>query len=134
AQKKSAAEQDLLIKSLRADAEAKDTSNHELRQQLTELMQTLRDEKKARAEVELEAQKKMAVEESKIREESSKLAEDKFRLQIAEKEKKLADTQKALEEAQRKAAQGSQQLQGEVMELDFENALAEAFRDDRIEP
>lgn len=133
-QKKSAADQELLIKSLKEDAESSKESEKKLREQLTELMQTLREEKKARENAEIKAQQKLAEEEGKIREEVSKLADEKYRLQLAEKEKKLADTQKALEEAQRKAAQGSQQLQGEVMELDFERALAEAFRDDAIEP
>ena len=134
AQKKSTAEQEMLIKSLRDDAASEKEANNQLRTQLGELMQSLREEKQAREGAELKARQKMAEEESKIREEVSKLSDEKYRMQLAEKEKKLADTQKALEDAQRKAAQGSQQLQGEVMELDFERALADAFRDDIIEP
>lgn len=133
AQKVSVAEQELLVRSLRADAESEKESNKQLRTQLGELMQNLREEKKSRENAELEAQKKLAAEESKIREEVSRLADDKFRLKIAESEKKLADTQKALEDAQRKAAQGSQQNQGEVLELDLENRLREEFPYDDIE-
>ena len=42
--------------------------------------------------------------------------------------------QKALEEAQRKAKQSSQQLQGEVLELDLEAKLKEMFPSDLFSP
>lgn len=133
-QKKLAAQSELLIKGLKEDASAKEQSNKELRDQLTALMQSLRQEKQARQNAELEAQKRLAAEEAKIREEVQKTADERQRLNLAAKEKTITDLQKALDEAQRKAAQGSQQLQGEVMELDLERALAEAWRDDLIAP
>ncbi|HSW66473.1 MAG TPA: DUF2130 domain-containing protein [Bacillota bacterium] len=132
--KKSAAEQALLIQSLREDAESAKADGKALREQLTELTKALREEKKAKENAELDMQKKLSAEQDKIREEVTKSSDEKYRLKIAEQEKKLLDTQKALEEAQRKAAQGSQQLQGEIMELDLEDALGNAFRDDDIEP
>jgi hypothetical protein len=95
-------------------------------------MGELREEKKARVNAELEAQKKLAAGEDKIREEVRKNADEAHRLKQMEMEKKLADTQKALEDAQRKAAQGSQQNQGEVLELDLENRLREEFPFDDI--
>ncbi len=134
AQKKAVADQEMLVKSLQDDAKAKEESNKELRDQLTALMQQLRESNKARESAELEAQKKIAAEESKIRETASREADERQRLNLAARDKTIADLQKALDDAQRKAAQGSQQLQGEVMELDFERALADAFRDDAIEP
>lgn len=133
-QKRQAVQQELLLKSLKDDAEAKEQANKELREQLTVLMQTLREEKKARENAELEAQRKLAVEETKIREQVQKDADERQRLNLAAKEKTIQDLQKALDEAQRKAAQGSQQLQGEIMELDLERALADAWRDDLITP
>jgi hypothetical protein len=134
AQKKAAAQQEMLIKTLREDAEQANDSNKQLREQLNELMKALREEKKAKENAELEAQKKLAEEEGKIRESAAKEADERQRLNLAARDKTIADLQKSLDEAQRKAAQGSQQLQGEVMELDFEKALAEAFRDDDITP
>ncbi len=134
AQKKQAAQQDMMITALKEDAESEKQANKALREQLGELMKSLREEKKARAEVELVAQKKMAEEEAKIRDEVQKSADERQRLNLAAKEKTITDLQKALDDAQRKAAQGSQQLQGEIMELDLERALAEAWRDDDITP
>ncbi|HJQ08937.1 MAG TPA: DUF2130 domain-containing protein [Candidatus Saccharimonadales bacterium] len=133
-QKKTAAEQELAMKHLQDEAAAEKAANKELREKLTELMQELRAERKAKENAELTMQKKLVEEEGKIREAAAKEADEKQRLNLAARDKTIADLQKALDEAQRKAAQGSQQLQGEVMELDFEAALADAFRDDDIEP
>lgn len=72
--------------------------------------------------------------EEKIREDVSKEVSDKARLEKLEYEKKINDMQKALEDAQRKGKQGSQQLQGEVLELDFENQLKSTFPNDEFLP
>ena len=133
-QKKQASQQEMLVKSLKDDAEAEKQQSKELREQLTAMMQTLREEKKARENAELEAQKRLEASEAKLREDIQRAADEKQRLNLAAKEKTITDLQKALDDAQRKAAQGSQQLQGEIMELDLEKALAEAWRDDDIAP
>lgn len=138
-QKRQAAQTEMLIKSLREEAENQKQSIEDekqnsqgLRGQLTELMKAFRDEKRGRENAEIEAQKKLVVEEGKIRQEASRSADEKYRLKLAEQEKQLNDTKKALETAQRKAAQGSQQNQGEVLELDLENRLREEFPFDEI--
>ena len=51
-----------------------------------------------------------------------------------EKEQPIASMQKQIEELKHKAEQGSQQLQGEVLELDLESLLAAKFPRDTIEP
>jgi hypothetical protein len=131
-QKKAAAAQELIIKQLKDDADEAKDDNKKLRTDLGELMKTLSAEKRARENAELEASKKLAAGEDKIREEVSKNADEKYRLKTLEQEKKIADMQKSLDEAQRKAAQGSQQNQGEVLELDLENRLREEFPLDEI--
>ena len=73
-------------------------------------------------------------EEEKLKEEILKQAADKNRLEKLEYEKKINDMQKALEDAQRKGKQGSQQLQGEVLELDFEHQLKKTFPNDEFLP
>jgi len=118
--KKQLQQQELLVQQLREDAKSEKEAATELRGQLKELMESLRE------------QKKLAESEDKIREEARKNADESHRLKQLEMEKKLADTQKALEDAQRKASQGSQQNQGEVLELDLENHLREEFPFDEI--
>jgi hypothetical protein len=132
--KREAQQQEFLMQSLKDDAENTKENNKKLLEQVTGLTKELRAERQAKANVELEAQKKLAEEEGKIREDALKSADEKQRLNLAAKDKTITDLQKALDDAQRKAAQGSQQLQGEIMELDFEIGLATAFRDDLIEP
>lgn len=133
AQKKAAANQELLFKSLKDDADEAKEDNKKLRIDMGELIKTLSAEKRARENVELEASKKFAASEDKIREDAVKGADEKYHLKLAEQAKQLADTQKALEDAQRKATQGSQQNQGEVLELDLENRLREEFPLDQID-
>src|SRR5665213_882123 len=122
------------MKDAQDEAAADKKDNQELRDQLKLLMQQLRESNKAKENAELEMQKKLTEEEAKIREEAEKSADEKQRLNLAARDKTIADLQKSLDEAQRKAAQGSQQLQGEIMELDLESAMSDAFRDDDIEP
>lgn len=130
--KKDSQQQELLIKKLQDDAESSKEDNKKLRDQLSELMDQLRTERKAKEDVELESKKKLAEEEAKIREDAKKLADEEHRLKQLEMQKKLDDTQKALADAQRKAEQGSQQNQGEVLELDLESDLRSEFPIDDV--
>jgi hypothetical protein len=58
---------------------------------------------------------------------------ERSQLENAELRKRLTDMQEQLAEAQRKGAQGSQQLQGEVLELTLQADLEAAFALDSIE-
>jgi hypothetical protein len=53
-------------------------------------------------------------------------------LKEKEKDKVISDLQKALSDAQRKAEQGSQQTQGEVLELEIEDILRREFPSDTV--
>lgn len=88
----------------------------------------------ARRTFELDKQRQIDAEREKIRQKTLEEAAESQRMKIKEYEKKLEDMSKAVEEAQRKASQGSQQLQGEVQELDLEAMLAAQFPNDSIEP
>ncbi len=131
-QRKANAEQESLMKQLKADAESAKEDSKKLREDLGKMMDQLRESNKAKDNAELEAKKKLAEEEAKIRAEVEKVADEKHHLRQLEMEKQLADTKKALEDAQRKATQGSQQNQGEVLELDLEGRLREEFPLDGI--
>lgn len=90
------------------------------------------DEKIAAADVELEKRVTAALgpERQKAKEE----AEEQQRLKLAEKDKIIDDQKRQLADAQRRLEQGSQQLQGEIQELDLEHRLRAAFPTDNIEP
>ena len=78
----------------------------------------------------LEVQRQVDAERKKIEDAAS----ESFRLREAEWRKKIDDAQKANDELKRKLEQGSQQLQGEVLELELEELLGSAFAFDAIEP
>ncbi len=85
-------------------------------------------------ELDLEVARKVDDQRKAIHEQANKDAEETAKLRLAEKDKIIADMGIKLEEAQRKAVQGSQQLQGEVLELDFESTLRQMFPQDTVEP
>src|ERR1700737_1029393 len=84
--------------------------------------------------LDLEAARKIDAERQKIQEEATRRADEQYQLRLAEKEKQIQDAKKANEELKRKLEQGSQQAQGEVLELQLEELLRSAFPMDQIEP
>lgn len=82
----------------------------------------------------IEAQREVQAELAKLKEEAKKDAQEAEHLKIAEKDKQIEKLLSQLDEAKRQAQQGSQQMQGEVLELDFEETLRQTFPWDEIEP
>jgi hypothetical protein len=139
-------EDEIKSKAAKKALEAQSATLKELQEEVTEKTSalkeaqanelTLRKEKRqlqeAKESLELEVQRTLDAERGKLKEEAKAQADEEHRLKMAEKDKLISDLQKNLEEAQRKVEQGSQQTQGEVLELDFERQLREAFAVDQI--
>ncbi len=89
------------------------------------------DEKR---ELELTVEKRVQSGLTEVRSLAKKEAEDEQRLKVMEKEQTITAMQKQIEDLKRRAEQGSQQLQGEVQELELENLLRGKFPFDAIEP
>ncbi|HUW22185.1 MAG TPA: DUF2130 domain-containing protein [Candidatus Bathyarchaeia archaeon] len=85
-------------------------------------------------ELELEAQRKLDAERKNIGEKARLEAEEEYRYKDLESQKIIRDLKKSVDELRRKAQVGSQQLQGEVLELDLEEILNKQFPNDKIEP
>ena len=99
-----------------------------------EFLKKQRDLEEREHAFKLDLERKLTEERNKIRNDvASKLSEE-HRMKDAEKEKQINDLRKQIEELNRKAEQGSQQSQGEVMEVELENVLRQTFRLDRIDP
>lgn len=111
------------------DAKLAEARKNEL--ELRQDRQRLQEEKE---QFELEKQRAIDAERAKIRESAQKDADEQARLKIAEKDKTITDLQTKLQDALRKAEQGSQQLQGEIQELELEAILRQKFPQDTIEP
>lgn len=84
--------------------------------------------------LDLEAARKVDAARAKIQEETSKRVTEEYRLKDMEREKQISDMRRQIEDLKRKAEQGSQQLQGEVQELDLEEFLKTNFPYDEIQP
>lgn len=108
--------------------------NQKLIDQLAELTKTVRELKQKDEERQLEMEKKLAENQDKIRQEVLKKTAEEHQLKDAEKDKKLQDAEKMIEELKRKVQQGSQQTQGEVLELELEQQLTNEFSNDKITP
>ena len=132
--KKVAEQFELQLKLLKEDKEAANERNKQLLGEMSKTREELRHARKEQEEAMLQMQKKLAEEERKIRDEEAKKAEESQHSKLAEKEKQLQDAIKANEDLRRKLTQGSQQLQGEAFELEFEELLKRQYPNDKIEP
>ena len=99
-----------------------------------ELIKKQRELDDARRELELTVEKRVQDGLTVVRTQAKKEAEDEQKLKVMEKEQTITAMQKQIEDLKRRAEQGSQQLQGEVQELELENLLRAKFPFDTIEP
>lgn len=117
-----------------ADMKAQETEIVSLRKsrdeaqaaQLAALKAQTEAEKKA-ASVDLEVAKKVASETATIQADAVKAAHEAEKLNQAALQKKLDDALHQVDEMKRRIEQGSQQLQGQVAELELEEILVAAF-------
>ncbi len=122
------------ISDLSEQLEEKTKNLKEAQRQELELRKRQRELEEKEEKLELELSRKIDAERQKIIQKTSKEFEETHRLKDAEKDKQLDDMKKQIGELKRKAEQGSQQMQGEVLELELEESLKEEFPFDDIEP
>ena len=122
-------------------AETLATEMADLRQQLEErgkrldeaqrneldLRRQRRDLEERQRQMQLEVDRKLDEERKQIRDAATKELAEEYRLKEAEKEQQLAAMRRQIDDLKRKAEQGSQQTQGEVLELELEALLSPMF-------
>ncbi len=131
---KIAEEMELKIKDTQNESEELKKEKKLMQEQLLELNKTMRQLQNQNREKEIELTKKFNEEQDKLRKEEQQKAEEQFKLKLFEQEKKLQDVVKANEDLKRKLEQGSQQTQGEILELAVEEMLQKEFPFDDIKP
>lgn len=132
ATKKAEEANEALVSELQSELQQKTDALRTEKEKELQLRREKGELEEAKENLQLEIQRKLDEERSKLKEQiEAKFAEEN-RLKLAEKEKVIGDLREKLEDAQRKASQGSQQTQGEVLQLDFEQHLRKAFPHDRI--
>lgn len=130
------AKEDLALKLRTSEDEANEAkeAKRKLQAELLAITKEKRQLQEKDDQRELEMQKRLVEERSKLQNEISKSEKEKAEIEKNDLKKQLDDTKKLLEDARRKADQKSQQLQGEVLELEFEEIIRKAFPDDEIIP
>jgi hypothetical protein len=99
-----------------------------------EVLRKERELDDARRELELTIEKRVRADLEAARDKAKKEVEEELKLKVMEKDQTITAMQKQIEDLKRRAEQGSQQLQGEVQELQLEALLSAKFPRDVIQP
>jgi len=125
---------DLEIRDLQgqlSDAKVKITAAQQAELQLRKERRALEDKQQ---ELELTVSRTLDGEREKIRAATKLEADEQHRLDQAERDQLIADLRDQIDDLKRRSEKGSPQTRGEVMELELEDVLRNAFPDDTIEP
>ncbi|WP_245452333.1 DUF2130 domain-containing protein [Bradyrhizobium forestalis] len=106
----------------------------ETQKQQAELMRQQRALEEEKRELDLTIEKRVHASIGEIQTKARQDADEAARLRVAEKDQTIESMARTMEELKRKAEQGSQQSQGEVLELELEELLRGRFHTDLIEP
>ncbi len=112
----------------------KDEKLAEAQKVQADLLRKQRELDDAKRELDLTIEKRVQEGLTATRDQAKKEAEEGLKFKVMEKEQTIASMQKQIEELKRRAEQGSQQLQGEVQELELEAMLISKFPLDQISP
>lgn len=137
AKEKAKAEFELKLKNSKEENEEIKNQNEKLQKEFLSLSKQLRESIREQDEYKLKLEKthleQLEQERKQAREIASKQTSEEYQQKIEEMRKQLTDAIKAKDELSRKLEQGSQQTQGEVVELKLEETLRTAFPGDMVE-
>ncbi|WP_050384135.1 DUF2130 domain-containing protein [Bradyrhizobium pachyrhizi] len=119
---------------LRQMLEANNAKLAEAQQVQAELLRKQRALDEEKRELDLTVEKRVQASVEPIQTKARQEADEAARLRVAEKDQTIESMTRTIEELKRKAEQGSQQSQGEVLELKLEELLRGRFPTDTIEP
>jgi hypothetical protein len=119
---------------LRRALEANNAKLAEAQQAQAEIMRRQRVLDEEKRELDLTVEKRVHASIGDIRAKARQEADEAARLRVLEKDQTIESMARTIEELRRKAEQGSQQSQGEVLELELEELLRGRFPTDIIEP
>ena len=119
---------------LHALVRERDSKLADAQREQAELVRKQRELDDAKRAMDLTIERRISASLSEIRAKAKSEAEGTLQLTITEKEEQIASMKRQIEDLKRKADQGSQQLQGEALELQLEAMLRSRFPLDAIEP
>lgn len=98
------------------------------------LRKQARDLEDKQKELDIALERKLDEGRKEIADQLAKKYENEENLKLKEKERQIESLRKSLEDAKRKSEQGSQETQGEALEVDLETKLRSQFPHDEIDP
>jgi hypothetical protein len=119
---------------MRAQIQEKDQQLQKAQEAELRARKERRELEEAKKSFELEMNRKLDQERQQIRTEATKTLTEEFKLKELDKEKLVSDLKTQIEDLRRKVDQGSQESQGEVLEMELEDILKAAFHQDQIDP
>jgi hypothetical protein len=122
------------LNDMREQLKEKDAKLKEARDQEASLRKQWRELEDRSKNLDLEMNRKLDKERQKINEEATRRINAEHQLKDKEKEKMIGDLTHQIEDLKMKAQLGSQQLQGEILEIEIERLLKDTFPQDEIEP
>ena len=122
------------ISSLQEVLKQRDIKLAEAQKAQAELIRKQRELDDAKRELDLTVEKRVQADLTAERDKARKEAEEELKLKVMEKDQTITAMQRQIEDLRRRAEQGSQQLQGEVQEMELEALLAAKFPRDTIQP
>jgi hypothetical protein len=134
AKEKAKAEVSLELKDLREQAAENKNKIEQYQEKELALLRKNRDLEEWEKNMALEVARQVAAESRFIEDKTAKRVTEEYRLKELEHEKQMSDLKKQIDDWKRKAEQGSQQRQGEVVELELEASLRSLFPSDEILP
>jgi hypothetical protein len=134
AKEKAKAEVSLELKDLQEQAADNKNKIEQYQEKELALLRKNRDLEEREKNVALEVARQVATESRFIEDKAAKRVTEEYRLKELEHEKQMSDLKKQIDDWKRKAEQGSQQRQGEVVELELEASLRSLFPFDEILP
>ena len=112
----------------------RDTKLAEAQRAQADAIRKQRELDDAKRELDLSVEEKVQESLAAARAQAKQEAETDLKLRMAEKEQTITAMQRQIEDLKRRAEQGSQQLQGEVQELELEGVLKRSFPTDVFTP
>ncbi len=119
---------------LEAVVKAKDAKLLLAQNAQAEVIRKQRELDDAKRELDLTVETRVQESLGAVRDKAKHDAEEELKLKISEREETIAGMQRQIEVLKQKAEQGSQQLQGEVLEMELESLLTAKFPTDLVEP
>lgn len=120
------------LKELNEILRSRDEKLAEAQRAQAEIVRRERQIAEEKRQMELTIEKRVSASVNEMRAKARQEVEDELKLKVSEKDQVIQSMTKQIEELRRKAEQGSQQLQGEVQELELESLLGRTFACDTV--